>query len=64
YFTEFKDQSAHRFTARNKTEVYSEYREQLLKQKITAPEENLNAPNHKMKLQSNLNTTPRNTPRI
>ncbi len=25
---------AHRFTARNKTEVYSEYREQLLKQRL------------------------------
>nr|WP_171264641.1 AAA family ATPase [Acinetobacter pittii] len=60
YFNEFKDQSKARFDSRHKTEVYTEFREQLLKQKANAPKDNLNAPNQRIK---NPNTPNRNTPK-
>lgn len=56
----FKDQSKARFDSRHKTEVYTEFREQLLKQKANAPKDNLNAPNQRIK---NPNTPNRNTPK-
>lgn len=62
YFNEFRDKSKHRFEARNKTEVYSQFREQLLKQKANAPKDNLNAPNHRIKQSHNVQK--RNTPKI
>lgn len=60
YFNEFKEQSKARFDSRHKTEVYTEFREQLLKQKANAPKDNLNAPNQRIK---NPNTPNRNTPK-
>ena len=52
YFNEFKDQSKARFDSRHKTVVYSEFRDQLLNQKMNAPKENLNAPNLRLKNQN------------
>src|SRR5690606_33090858 len=52
YFNEFKDQSKARFDSRHKTVVYSEFRDQLLNQRMNAPKENLNAPNLRLKNQN------------